>query len=157
MGGGGGWGNCISTRSGVGRGSSRIYLVNSSLASVSRWLALDFTTCYRFSPNCTHLKCRCFIYQHSAIAETTVKKHSVAFILLNFQPWDIRLCFHQRYFQRGKLKYQTMSRPEVTVHWLLIEMALTVDRLRNGRLNSVTFVVLTSLTQTNGGAALWFQ
>ena len=31
-----------------------------------------FTSCYRFSPIDTHLTCRSFICQHSAIAETTI-------------------------------------------------------------------------------------
>ena len=39
----------------------------------TRRLALDFTSSYRFSPNYTHLTCRNFIYQQSAITETTVK------------------------------------------------------------------------------------
>ena len=39
----------------------------------TRRLALDFTSSYRFTPNYTHLTCRYFIYQQSAITETTVK------------------------------------------------------------------------------------
>ena len=39
----------------------------------TRRLALDFTSSYRFSPNYTHLTCRNFICQQSAITETTVK------------------------------------------------------------------------------------
>ena len=38
-------------------------------------LALEFTSAIRFSPNHTHLTCRNFICQQSAITETTVKQH----------------------------------------------------------------------------------
>ena len=41
---------------------------------VSTWrLALNFTSSCRFSTYCTHLTCRNFICQHSAIVKTTVK------------------------------------------------------------------------------------
>ena len=47
----------------------------------TQWLTLDFTSCYRFSPNYIHPTCRNFMYQQSAIAETTVKQRPLAFIL----------------------------------------------------------------------------
>ena len=46
----------------------------------TRRLALDFTSSYRFSPNHTHLTCRNFICQQSAITETTVKQRPLAII-----------------------------------------------------------------------------
>ena len=46
----------------------------------TRWLALDFTSCYRFLPYYIHLTCRYFIYQHSAVTKTTVKQRPLAFI-----------------------------------------------------------------------------
>ena len=49
------------------------------------WLALDFTSCYRFSPYYKCFKCQNFICQHSSITETTVKQHPLAFTLFDFQ------------------------------------------------------------------------
>ena len=43
--------------------------------------------------------------------------------------------------------------------WLTIEIALATDGLRTRRLNSLTFAdlpILTSVTQTNDGAAAWY-
>ena len=54
----------------------------------TRRLALDFTSCYRFSPYYIHLTCRNFIYQHSAVTETTAKQHPLAFILFESPNWD---------------------------------------------------------------------
>ena len=47
----------------------------------TRRLALDFTRCYRFSPYYKHLTCRNFMYQQSAVTETTAKQCPLAFIL----------------------------------------------------------------------------
>ena len=63
--------------------------------------ALDFISCYQFSPKYMHFKCQNFIYQHSAITETTVKRHSFAFILLNLQHWDCWLQFQQLFWIPG--------------------------------------------------------
>ena len=51
-------------------------------------LALNFTSWYLFLLNYTHLTCRNFIYQHSAVAETTVKQRPLAFIFFDFQQWE---------------------------------------------------------------------
>ena len=51
------------------------------------WLALDFTSSYWFLPNYTHLTWRNFICQHSAIIETTVKQHPLAFLWFDFH-WE---------------------------------------------------------------------
>ena len=46
----------------------------------TRRLALDSTSSYQFLSNCTHLTCRNFICQHSAITETTIKQRPLAII-----------------------------------------------------------------------------
>ena len=51
----------------------------------TRWLALDFTSCYQFSPYYICFTCWNFICQNSTITKTTVKQHPLAFILFNFQ------------------------------------------------------------------------
>ena len=47
-----------------------------------------FTSCCWFSTYCTHLTCRNFICQHSAIVETTIKQSPLAFILSNWRCWE---------------------------------------------------------------------
>ena len=47
--------------------------------------ALDFTSCYRFSPYDIRFARRRFICQLSSITDTTVKQHPLAFILFDFQ------------------------------------------------------------------------
>ena len=54
----------------------------------TRRVALDFTSCCRLSTYYTHLTCRNFICQYSAIVKTTVKQRPLAFILLDCQCWD---------------------------------------------------------------------
>ena len=51
----------------------------------TRRLALNFTSSCRFSTYCTHLTCRNFICQHSAIVETTVKQRPLSFILFDWR------------------------------------------------------------------------
>ena len=46
----------------------------------TRRFALNPTSSYRFLSNNTHFTCRYFIYQHSAITETTVKQRPLAVI-----------------------------------------------------------------------------
>ena len=53
----------------------------------TRRLALYFTSFCRFSTYCTHLTCRNFICQHSAIVEITVK-HPLALILFRCRCWE---------------------------------------------------------------------
>ena len=53
----------------------------------TRRLALNFTNSCWFSTYCTHLTCRNFICQHSAIVETTVKQLPLAFILCDCRCW----------------------------------------------------------------------
>ena len=62
------------------RGDLKVVSHGFSQPSTQR-LTLDFTSCYGFSPNYIHLTCRNFMYQQSAIAETTVKQRPLAFIL----------------------------------------------------------------------------
>ena len=50
-----------------------------------RQLALDFTSCYWFSPCHIRFACRNFIYQHWSMTETTVKKRLSASILFDPQ------------------------------------------------------------------------
>ena len=54
----------------------------------TRRFALHFTSCCRFSTYCTHLTCRNFICQHSAIVETTAKQCPLAVILFNCRCWE---------------------------------------------------------------------
>ena len=54
----------------------------------TRRLALNFTSSCRFSTYCTHLTCRNYICQHSAIVETTVKQLPLAFILFDWRCWE---------------------------------------------------------------------
>ena len=51
----------------------------------TRQLALDFTSCYWFSPYHIRFACRNLICQHWSITETTVKKRLLASILFNPQ------------------------------------------------------------------------
>ena len=55
------------------------------LSASTRWLALDFTSCCRFSTYYTHITCQNFNCQHSAIIEITVKQCPLAFISFTFQ------------------------------------------------------------------------
>ena len=47
-----------------------------------------FTNFCRFLTYCTHLTCRNFICQHSAIVETTIKQRPLAFILCDCRCWE---------------------------------------------------------------------
>ena len=53
-----------------------------------RQLALDFTSCYWFSPCHIRFACQNFICQHWSITETTVKKHLSASILFDPQAYS---------------------------------------------------------------------
>ena len=54
----------------------------------TRRLALNFTNSCWFLTYCTHLTCRNFICQHSAIVETRVKQSPLAFILCDCRCWE---------------------------------------------------------------------
>ena len=92
---------CTATGSCHGPWSSLLYILVRPLefqSASTRRLALDFTSCCRFSTYCTHLTCRNFIWQHSAIVETTVKQRQLTCILFQFQQGYPRFHLLRRYF-----------------------------------------------------------
>ena len=66
--------------------------------SSTRRLALDSTSSYRFLSNDTHLTCRNFICQHSAITETTVNQRPLAIIWFDSYWASPRFLWRPRYF-----------------------------------------------------------
>ena len=70
-----------------------------SLDSTGR-LVLDFTSCYRFSPNYTHLTCQNVIWQRSAITDTTVKQHPLDNQIIK-KNWD---CLSAKPLEQDKAK-----------------------------------------------------
>ena len=71
----------------------------------TRRFAVDFTSCYKFWTNYTHLICRNFICQPSAIAETRVKQRVFAFKSCCFVRHPAGISWLLCYFQRGKTRH----------------------------------------------------
>ena len=63
----------------------------------TRQLALDFTSCYWFSPYHIRFVCRNFICQHWSITETTVKKRLLASILFDHQTCSSAIFIYRHY------------------------------------------------------------
>ena len=92
------WFLCARTRSRHGLGNRLVVYLGESRwvqPTSSRRLALDFTSCYRYSPYYAHLICRNFTCLHSAVAETTIKQRTLSCILIDLEHWGSRLGLHQ--------------------------------------------------------------
>ena len=102
------WFLCMRTGSRHRPWNSLVIYLDEIIGVSTRRLELNFTSCYRCSSYYIHLTCRNFIYQHSAVTETTVKQHPLAFILFDFQNWESP---HHCYFSAVNTSYRRHQLP----------------------------------------------